>query len=450
VLKTQPDPGFCDGAPATPRQGSCPGQGDFAGGTWLHTVNGQIYPQINVGASGDIWRMLNASGSRSYQLSVNDAASGRALPLQLIAIDGIAIGMKPGADAGLMAILMKGKVNPIPCPGVAGVSSQSICADTVRMMPSSRIELRVVRRDQDRPDQMAVLRTAQYDTGEADLGDHWPAIDLASVVLTSRDQSAPDQVSLNGAAQSALSKTGQLLTSAMMQVPGSSTMVSALMSGAMAAVPASGPTVQFGLKQAGSAAITPQIAIGQAADPKCRPLANGHHRKITFGYPTPDTFGLGYVEVDQYNHEMDATRIPIGAFDPTQEMICVPLPLGAGVEEVWELVNITTEDHNFHIHQTRFHLLAGGTAPGTWIPMSVDQALVLQDNVPVPRPTPASNAAACDGTFGPVSAGVCKPTRTFVSIPFREVGDFVFHCHILEHEDGGMMARIRVVVSPAG
>jgi FtsP/CotA-like multicopper oxidase with cupredoxin domain len=24
------------------------------------------------------------------------------------------------------------------------------------------------------------------------------------------------------------------------------------------------------------------------------------------------------------------------------------------------------------------------------------------------------------------------------------VGDFVYHCHILDHEDGGMMAVIRV------
>jgi FtsP/CotA-like multicopper oxidase with cupredoxin domain len=32
-----------------------------------------------------------------------------------------------------------------------------------------------------------------------------------------------------------------------------------------------------------------------------------------------------------------------------------------------------------------------------------------------------------------------------VEIPFSEIGDFVYHCHILEHEDGGMMAHIRVV-----
>jgi L-ascorbate oxidase len=450
VLKSQPDPGFCDGAPASPRQGSCPGQGDFAGGTWLNTVNGQVYPQIHVGPSGDIWRILNASGSRSYQLSVNDSMSGRALPLQLIAIDGITLGMKPGADVGVMASLMKGKVTLIPCPGRAGVTSQSVCADTVRMMPSSRVELRVVRMDQDKPDQQAIFKTAQYDTGEADLGDHWPAIDLASVVLTARDQSVADQLSLNGAAQTAMSKTGHLLTPATMQVPGSSNMVSALLSGAVAAIPASGPTVQFGLKQASNTAITPQLVIGQTMDSKCRPLAAGHHRKITFGYPTPETFGLGYVEVDQNGHDIEATRQPVHAFDPTQEMVCVSLARGAGAEEVWELVNITTEDHNFHIHQTRFHLLAGGTAPGTWVPLSIDQALVLHDNIPVPRPTPAANAANCDGTFGPVNAGICKPTHTFVSIPFRELGDFVFHCHILEHEDGGMMARIRVVVSPAG
>lgn len=29
-----------------------------------------------------------------------------------------------------------------------------------------------------------------------------------------------------------------------------------------------------------------------------------------------------------------------------------------------------------------------------------------------------------------------------------DIGDFVFHCHILEHEDGGMMQIIRVL--PAG
>jgi hypothetical protein len=38
-----------------------------------------------------------------------------------------------------------------------------------------------------------------------------------------------------------------------------------------------------------------------------------------------------------------------------------------------------------------------------------------------------------------------------VRLDFRgqDIGDFVYHCHILEHEDGGMMAIIRVLPGPA-
>jgi FtsP/CotA-like multicopper oxidase with cupredoxin domain len=47
-----------------------------------------------------------------------------------------------------------------------------------------------------------------------------------------------------------------------------------------------------------------------------------------------------------------------------------------------------------------------------------------------------------------VKAGRCQATPIFVKIPFAQLGTFVFHCHILEHEDGGMMAAIRVVPAP--
>ena len=38
--------------------------------------------------------------------------------------------------------------------------------------------------------------------------------------------------------------------------------------------------------------------------------------------------------------------------------------------------------------------------------------------------------------------GACTAYPVTVDIPFAIAGDFVYHCHILEHEDGGMMARI--------
>jgi L-ascorbate oxidase len=71
---------------------------------------------------------------------------------------------------------------------------------------------------------------------------------------------------------------------------------------------------------------------------------------------------------------------------------------------------------------------------------------VLQDNVPVPH---ASDTTHCGGSVEHFASGACKPDAVWVSIPFTRFGDFVFHCHILEREDGGMMARIRVVAPPA-
>lgn len=441
VLSTQPDPTFCDGAPASPRQGTCPGQGSFAGGTWLNTVNGQVYPQITVGGSGEVWRILNASGNRGYQLSVVMAPSGQALPLQVIAIDGIALGstsVNPAAFAG--------KFKPMPCPGQGVSGKQTVCTDTLRMMPSSRVDVRVLRTDTGAPDRTAILQTAQYDTGDGVIGDHWPAIDLAAVTLASRNGSVPDQIAIKDTAASVLSTSGQLSSPAALQVPDTTNTVSAA-SAAAATAPASGPAIQASMTQAPTAAITPQVLTGQAADPLCQPLATGHHRKILFGYPTATSFGLGYVEVDQNGRDIEATRTPIRAFNAVTETVCVPLLSGAGVQETWELVNTTSEDHNFHIHQLRFYLLTGGVSPGTGIPASIGGAPVLHDNIPLPRPSPAASAAACDGTLATVQSGKCKPTSTFIAVPFREAGDFVFHCHILEHEDGGMMARIRVVVA---
>jgi FtsP/CotA-like multicopper oxidase with cupredoxin domain len=44
-------------------------------------------------------------------------------------------------------------------------------------------------------------------------------------------------------------------------------------------------------------------------------------------------------------------------------------------------------------------------------------------------------------------SGECASTPVVLDIPFAQLGEFVYHCHILEHEDGGMMARIQVVPS---
>ena len=45
--------------------------------------------------------------------------------------------------------------------------------------------------------------------------------------------------------------------------------------------------------------------------------------------------------------------------------------------------------------------------------------------------------------------GRCTAHPATVDIHFAVAGDFVYHCHIMSHEDSGMMAVIRVRSDPS-
>ena len=92
-----------------------------------------------------------------------------------------------------------------------------------------------------------------------------------------------------------------------------------------------------------------------------------------------------------------------------------------GDVEEWTIRNVTGEYHVFHIHQTDF-LVTSSNGEKNDIGRVMDIV-----NVPYAR----------NGQAGEVK----------VIMPFlrdRIAGRFVYHCHILEHEDGGMMANIRI------
>lgn len=96
-----------------------------------------------------------------------------------------------------------------------------------------------------------------------------------------------------------------------------------------------------------------------------------------------------------------------------------------GSVEDWTIENQSTENHAFHIHQIHF--------------------LVLEVNG---KPVP--NGQYLDTIQIPYWTGTGPYPSVKLRMDFRgnTVGDFVYHCHILEHEDGGMMATIRVLASP--
>jgi FtsP/CotA-like multicopper oxidase with cupredoxin domain len=100
-----------------------------------------------------------------------------------------------------------------------------------------------------------------------------------------------------------------------------------------------------------------------------------------------------------------------------------------GSIEEWSLINTTMESHGFHIHQMAF--VQERSPMG--VPVTLDTAFVPVGEL-LPNPH--------DPNYPLV-----KPSITKILLDFRRVpkGTFVFHCHMLFHEDHGMMGVIRVV-----
>jgi len=106
-----------------------------------------------------------------------------------------------------------------------------------------------------------------------------------------------------------------------------------------------------------------------------------------------------------------------------------------GSVEKWIVQNIAGENHEFHQHQVHF-------------------VVQSQDNFEVNGSTqaPAITGQFADMIEVPFWSG--KKNVPFPQVQllmdFRgmDIGDFVYHCHILSHEDLGMMAIIRVLPKP--
>ncbi|MDE2401250.1 MAG: multicopper oxidase domain-containing protein [Burkholderiales bacterium] len=426
-MQTQQDPDFCLGNGAS--QGYCAGSLhsddsgaiDSRGGRWFFTVNGQPYPNVPVtNKGGEIWRLTAASGSATYNLHLQDTAvPANDMTVQVLSIDGVAVqGPKTGSVLTWLN-LNRQRGNLVPCPGINTTLSNlttgaPVCAKGITMMPSSRVELWVAYRDAAGnlvtpiAGTKAVLRTVGYASGPE--GDTWPAVDLAQVTFSGSARVSTDPIAL---------EIGGTLTALLDQA-----------------------TLATAMK-------TENAAVGTQAG--CTPLAAGHGRRIFYGNTAAGDFGLGYEEIDAYGVTVPGTFVDVKAFDPDTPTICVSLATGNTTNtEVWQLVNLAGEDHNFHIHQLRFKLLNDPNTDGSTTLRTLDSSAIAYDNLPLRHGSASCNTVqAWRDSRNPFSAGykACDGAPVTVAIPFSIAGDFVYHCHILEHEDGGMMARIRVRAS---
>jgi FtsP/CotA-like multicopper oxidase with cupredoxin domain len=113
-------------------------------------------------------------------------------------------------------------------------------------------------------------------------------------------------------------------------------------------------------------------------------------------------------------------------FDPSSSTPNIVVQQG-DVED-WIIENRSTELHAFHIHQIHFLLL-------DWSGMPINEPF-LRDTVNVPF----------------YNGRTLKYPSVRLRLDFRDpnaVGTFFYHCHLLEHEDGGMMGLVRVVATAA-
>jgi FtsP/CotA-like multicopper oxidase with cupredoxin domain len=150
-------------------------------------------------------------------------------------------------------------------------------------------------------------------------------------------------------------------------------------------------------------------------------LATAHvtaRRRLYFSEDNPDS--KFYITVDGAKPTL---------FSPSNPPAIVTTQ---GALEDWTIQNRTLENHEFHLHQTHFLVLSQNNFEINGSRLDTTIHNQFMDTVQIPF---------WDG----------NPKHPFPSVTVRidfrgfDIGDFVYHCHIAEHEDGGMMAIIRVL-----
>jgi FtsP/CotA-like multicopper oxidase with cupredoxin domain len=113
-----------------------------------------------------------------------------------------------------------------------------------------------------------------------------------------------------------------------------------------------------------------------------------------------------------------------------------------GSDEEWKIWNSTNVPHPFHIHVNPFQVVEvfDPNTPSNSFVRETNG--VWQDNVVIPgAKNDANGQMIVDANGLPTQRGYIRIRSRFVDF----AGNFVLHCHILAHEDRGMMQLVRVI-----
>jgi len=400
-----------DAGPPILKDGFCafdPFDTTAPGGHWLFTVNGQIQPTIPMESGRpEIWRIANTSSNATYRLSLctsdpkqdqspntdlavcnSDAETKR---FQILSLDG---GLRPGSGA---------------------LSSET----EVLLLPGARAEILIA------PATGEALRLVQKGFIQPDL---YPPVILATTTTVAGTGTSP-QVSF----VSAETVPAQQPAESFEKPVDCEYKPAALGPADWVSLPTKEEIVS--------------VFFGRVSDdPEVLTLG------IMRGNPelSGDPAVVARIEkclADANPDSVECASFKGSPFTMEHRNLC----LQHGTTVTFRLYNFTSETHNFHMHQQKFEVSSAmlarvmnaslAAAIGSHIqraqlggaaPSSPGSPVV--DSVPVPPIWPPDNATSPVPPFE-VTMRFDKSTQ---------IGDFVFHCHILEHEDKGMMKRITV------
>ena len=391
---------------------------------WVFTINGTQYPDIVFNPTGatsqQIWRIANMSADVTYRLVLRKASEVQTDP------DNLPLDCNDMAKETWCRSFSVLNLDGVPA-NADSTETTPIKVKQLVLMPGSRAEL-LISHDASaigeyRLDQLAV------NTG----GDTWPAVALARVIF---------EPPLPGAARTASS----------LKLAGRSIARSIVNTTAVSRYPlfdsrcVTKVEAQNGAEQ--------HVTIGFQIDPTGNfQLATAIGQPLGGGLTTATAASAGAnmavpvplaarLKTDQPQSPQEGL---FSIFDPTVTSLCIQQDANI----TFHLLNFSPEIHNFHIHQAKFSVLEVTQPPGApdgWIAAKYagkklnpdgKPVAVLHDTVPIPRAVPDP------ATPGAVISGMSKINMKFDRA--EQVGKFVYHCHILEHEDGGMMASVQVV-----
>ena len=394
--------------------------GDIGGagdGRWLFTVNGMAYPQVRIGrGQTEIWRIANMSPDVSYRLQLA-GDDGTLLRMQLLDRDGVAPATMGGDDRWTTELVLM--------PSARAELLINFCAAT-----DATIRLAGPCQAPRERDYHAVLRTAGVATGrtlppgskDEPPGDQWPPMGLLDVVFEAAPRAAiataPAVIPVKAALAAPVAPSAPL--------------------SAAAAAPCMPPSDAYMREAVRTIRLKNYSKVASGA------AAAGETKTEIFGIAS-STRRVGQATARQVL-EADLEQVDDAAYVEFR-IGMLPVCVQQGRKERWLIVNDSKECHNFHIHQLRFGVLGyrlDGTEPAR-APNA--QCLGASHAGEAGKTVLARNTRPMHDNF-PLPPGA----RLLIELDFSRpdtVGRYVFHCHILEHEDKGMMSLIEVVPNGA-